>query len=47
MTGKEFWGMIMVVVSLIVANMGGLGGGGLVLPISLYFFNFDQKNSID
>ena len=26
--------------------MGGLGGGGIVLPICLLFFKFDPKNSI-
>lgn len=28
------------------ANMGGVGGGGMVLPISMIFFKFDAKNAI-
>ena len=36
----------MVAVMLCVANMGGIGGGGTVVPISMFFFNFNTKNSI-
>jgi uncharacterized membrane protein YfcA len=46
MFGLEFWGMLMVIFVLIIANMGGLGGGGIVLPVMLLFFKFDAKNSI-
>ena len=43
---EEFWGMLAVIVFLWIANMGGLGGGGIVMPICLIFFKFDPKNSI-
>jgi uncharacterized membrane protein YfcA len=46
MKGLEFWGMLMVILVLIIANMGGLGGGGIVLPVMMLFFKFDAKNSI-
>ena len=46
MFGLEFWGMLMVITVLIIANMGGLGGGGIVLPVCMLFFRFDAKNSI-
>jgi len=31
---------------ILVANSGGLGGGGVVIPISLAFFKFDTRESI-
>lgn len=42
----EFWGMFTVFVILWTANMGGVGGGGMVVPICITFFRFDVKNSI-
>ena len=42
----EFWGMVTVFVILWTANMGGVGGGGMVVPICITFFRFDIKNSI-
>jgi uncharacterized membrane protein YfcA len=29
-----------------VANSGGLGGGGVIIPISLAFYKFDTRESI-
>ena len=42
----ELWGMIVVMLCLILANMGGVGGGGMVVPIAILFFKFDPKNAI-
>jgi uncharacterized membrane protein YfcA len=36
----------MVGVLLLLANMGGIGGGGLLVPVGLTFFGFDVKNAI-
>ena len=42
----EFWGFMAVFGCLWFANMGGMAGGGLVVPISIAFFKFDPKNAI-
>jgi uncharacterized membrane protein YfcA len=46
MKQSEFWGLIVVFIALWLANMGGVGGGGIVMPISIIFFRFDPKNAI-
>lgn len=42
----EFWGLVTTFVILWFTNMGGLGGGGSIVPISMLFFRFDAKNAI-
>ena len=42
----EFWGCIAVFIALWIANIGGMGGAGMVVPISLLFFKFDAKNAV-
>lgn len=34
----EYWGYIFVLLWLWLSNMGGIGGGGVVVPISMIFF---------
>ena len=46
MKGMEFWGFTLVFWFLWYANMGGVSGGGIVLPIAILFFKFDSKNAI-
>jgi uncharacterized membrane protein YfcA len=46
MKERELWGMIVVFGCLWLANMGGVGGGGMVVPIAMLFFKFDAKNAI-
>lgn len=46
MTPLDFSGMIMTFLSLTYANIGGLGGGGLIVPVSQGFFRLDVKNAI-
>ena len=46
MKERELWGMLVVFACLWLANMGGVGGGGMVVPISMLFFKFDAKNAI-
>lgn len=43
---REFWGMIMVIIILMITNIGGIGGGGTVVPVAMIFFRFDAKNAI-
>lgn len=46
MKPMEFWGLVLTFVILWFTNMGGLGGGGSIVPISMLFFRFDAKNAI-
>lgn len=46
MNQLEFWGMIVTFLILWITNIGGMGGGGMVVPISLLFFQFDAKNAV-
>jgi len=46
MKGVEYWGMIAIFWALWVFNMGGVGGGGIVIPIVIIFFKFDAKNAV-
>mmetsp|Transcript_31237 Transcript_31237/g.38596 ORF Transcript_31237/g.38596 Transcript_31237/m.38596 type:complete len:213 (-) Transcript_31237:1021-1659(-) len=42
----EIFGYIVTFIILLTSNMGGLGGGGAVIPICMVFFGFDTKQSI-
>ena len=42
----EFWGMVVTFAVLWFANMGGVGGGGMLVPVCIIFFRFDAKNAI-
>jgi uncharacterized membrane protein YfcA len=46
MKQQEFWGMVMVFAVLWVANMGGIGGGGMLVPVCMIFFRFNATNAI-
>ena len=39
----EVLGYLMTFLVLLTSNMGGLGGGGAVIPICMVFFGFDTK----
>jgi uncharacterized membrane protein YfcA len=43
---KEYVGTWVTLILLFASNCGGLGGGGAIVPVSLFFFNFDTRNSI-
>lgn len=42
----EFIGYMVVVIVLYIANIGGLGGGGVVVPTALLFFKTTVRKSI-
>ena len=46
MKQQEWWGMVFVFAILWLANMGGIGGGGTVVPICTLFFRFNAANAI-
>ena len=31
---------------MLLANVGGIGGGGIAIPMAMYFFGFDTKPAI-
>ena len=46
MKGQEFFGFLAVIAILWITNVGGIGGGGTVVPILMIFHKFDAKNAI-
>ena len=43
---SEFIGVFVIAVFLALANVGGIGGGGLIIPITMAFFRFTTKEAI-
>jgi len=41
--GAEYGGILAQLALLIFANMGGVGGGGLVIPFVILFNGFNAK----
>ena len=41
--GIEWLGAVITSVVICLSNMGGMGGGGAVIPIAMIFFGFDTK----
>ena len=44
--GSEFAGIIVLTVLIALANVGGVGGGGLIIPIIMALFSFHTKEAI-
>ena len=42
----EFFGSFVLGILIALSNAGGIGGGGIIVPIVLIFFNFSTKESI-
>jgi uncharacterized membrane protein YfcA len=42
----EYYGMLLVMAILWITSMAGIGGAGLVIPVSQAFFRFDAVNAI-
>jgi uncharacterized membrane protein YfcA len=43
---EEFFGLIILPILLAFANVGGIGGGGLIIPITMALFRFSTKEAI-
>lgn len=43
---NEIFGFVLVLLVLLISNVGGLSGGGAVIPIAMVFFGFDTKQAI-
>ena len=46
MTLREIFGLITVGIAVGLANAGGIGGGPVMTPVVLGFFNYSLKKSI-
>ena len=46
MLSIEFVGCFFAIFIVMIANSGGLGGGGVIIPVGIAFFNFDTRESI-
>ena len=44
--GKEWAGTFLFAAFMLLANVGGIGGGGIAIPMCMYFFGFDTKPAI-
>ena len=42
----ELYGIIVLTILIALANVGGVGGGGLIIPVIMAFFSFDMKDAI-
>ena len=43
---REFIGILVLPPLLAFANVGGVGGGGLIIPITVSLFGFNTKEAI-
>ena len=43
---SEFLGVVVMTILLALANVGGIGGGGLIIPIIMSMFSFTTKEAI-
>ena len=43
---NDYFGMLLMTVGLMIAAAGGIGGGGLIVPILILVFGFNPKHAI-
>ena len=43
---SDYWGTILVVLGLLVAASGGIGGGGILVPLLILVYGFSPKYAI-
>lgn len=46
MTGQEIGGSFVFALVMLLSNVGGIGGGGVAIPLVMVFFNFSMKPAI-
>ena len=44
--GMEFIGLFLLIVVMSISTVGGIGGGGIVIPFCMTFFGFSTKGAI-
>jgi len=43
---SEFWGIIILTILLALSNVSGIGGGGIIIPVTMTCFQFSTKEAI-
>lgn len=43
---SDFWGTLLVTLGLLIAASGGIGGGGILVPLLILVYGFSPKHSI-
>lgn len=46
MYGKEWIGTFVFAAFMLLANVGGIGGGGVAIPLAMTFFNLSMKPAV-
>ena len=46
MYGKEWVGTFVFAAFMLLANVGGIGGGGVAIPLAMTFFNLSMKPAV-
>ena len=46
MDWSDIWGVVLVTLGLLVAASGGIGGGGILVPLLILVFGFSPKHAI-
>lgn len=46
MDASDFWGTLTVTLGLLVAAAGGIGGGGILVPLLILIFGFSPKYAV-
>jgi uncharacterized membrane protein YfcA len=44
--GKEWVGTFVFSIIMLLSNVAGIGGGGIAIPLAMYFFNLSMKPAI-
>lgn len=42
----EFFGSVVLGIMIALSNAGGIGGGGIIVPIGIIFFYFKTKEAV-
>lgn len=43
---SDFWGTLLVTLGLLIAASGGIGGGGILVPLLILVYGFSPKHAI-
>lgn len=43
---SDYWGIVLVTLGLMIAASGGIGGGGILVPLFILVFGFSPKHAI-
>ena len=46
LSNSDYWGMISISLGLMIAASGGIGGGGIVVPLLILVLGFQPKHAV-